>query len=198
MRANPESGPGPDSSNARPAFSGRIAVVVRAMMRTLVMGTVSLGLLEHAVAQVTARVSVATGGAQANFGAELPSPPGEVVSADGRCVAFTSPATNLVPGDSNGTWDVFVRDRLSATTERVSVDSNGAEGNGFSGGYGIAISPDGRYVAFDSQATNLIPGDTNGSRNIFLRDLDAGTTERITAPLEGAQGGGICFHVSVT
>ncbi|HEV8113777.1 MAG TPA: calcium-binding protein [Planctomycetota bacterium] len=167
-------------------------------MRTLLITAVSLGLLEHAGAQVTERVSVATGGAQANFGADLPSPPGAVVSADGRCVAFTSPATNLVPGDSNGTWDVFVRDRLSATTERVSVDSNGLEGNGFSGGYGIAISPDGRYVAFDSQATNLIPGGTNGARNIFLRDRQTGTTKLVSIAIGGAQADGNCFHVAMT
>jgi len=135
---------------------------------------------------------------QGNHGGDLPSPPGAVVSADGRYIAFMSQSTNLVPGDSNGTLDVFVRDRQSRTTERVSVDSIGSEANGPSGLYGIAISPDGRYVAFESDANNLVPGDTNGRGDIFLRDRLSGTTERVSIATSGAQGDGTCFHLSMS
>jgi Tol biopolymer transport system component len=165
-----------------------------AMSKTAIAFAV-LGLVGSAWAQVTERVSVATGGAQADFGGELPSPPGTVVSADGRFVAFTSPATDLVPGDTNAKWDVFVRDQLAGTTERVSVDSNGVQGDGSSGIYGIAVSPDGHYVAFDSQATNLVPGGTSGARDIFLHDRVNGTTELVSVSTAGAQANSNCFHV---
>src|SRR5260221_634972 len=112
-------------------------------------------------AQVTQRVSVDSGGAQGNTYSLAPS-----TSADGRYVAFVSHATNLVPGDTNGVEDVFVRDRLSGATEWVSVDSGGAQGNNASGVGGVffktSISADGRYVAFASYATNLVPGDEVG------------------------------------
>ncbi|MBI5285723.1 MAG: thrombospondin type 3 repeat-containing protein, partial [Chloroflexi bacterium] len=85
-----------------------------------------------------------------------------------RYVAFYSWATNLVPGDTNGADDVFVRDRVTGATERVSADSAGTQGNGFS--YSPSISGDGRYVAFYSWATNLVPGDTNGADDVFVRD----------------------------
>src|SRR5436309_8355810 len=84
--------------------------------------------------QTTERVSVDTAGAQGNFVSLYPS-----ISADGRFVAFQSYASNLVAGDTNGTWDVFVRGLQSGTTERVSVDSGGAVGNGSSGQYGPSI-----------------------------------------------------------
>src|SRR6185369_15379253 len=100
-------------------------------------------------------VSVDSGGAQGNNVSRFPS-----ISADGRFVAFDSAATNLVAGDTNGFVDVFVRDRQSGTTERVSVDSGGVQGNVSI--YAPSISADGRYVAFWSAAMNLVPGDTNG------------------------------------
>ena len=92
------------------------------------------------------------------------------VSTDGRFVAFRSFASNLVAGDTNATDDMFVRDRQAGTTERVSVSSTGVQGNGPSGFGGVAISADGRFVAFDSPATNLVPGDTNGQNDVFVRD----------------------------
>ncbi len=82
------------------------------------------------------------------------------ISADGRFVAFESDATNLVPGDTNGKWDVFVFDRGTATMRRVSVPRPGVEADGDS--HNAAISADGRFVAFDSVASNLVPGDNNG------------------------------------
>src|SRR6185369_359271 len=84
---------------------------------------------------------------------------------------FYSEASNLVAGDANGVRDVFVRDRLLATTERASLDSTGAEGNAQSGyDEGPQLSADGRFVAFSSEATNLVAGDTNGQKDIFVRD----------------------------
>ena len=89
------------------------------------------------------------------------------ISADGRFVVFASWASNLVPGDTNGTKDIFVRGMRSGITTRVSVATDGTQGNGWSGD--SAISADGRYVAFDSWATNLAAGDTNHKPDIFVR-----------------------------
>ena len=94
------------------------------------------------------------------------------LSADGRFVAFASAATNLVPGDTNGTATCSCATGATGTTERVSVASGGAQGNGDS--YRPAISADGRYVAFVSDATNLVPGDTNGRADVFVRDREDG------------------------
>src|SRR5260221_4084496 len=138
-------------------------------------------------AQVTQRVSVDSGGAQGNTYSLAPS-----TSADGRYVAFVSHATNLVPGDTNGVEDVFVRDRLSGATEWVSVDSGGAQGNNASGVGGVffktSISADGRYVAFASYATNLVPGDTNGFTDVFVHDRQNSATEQVSVDSVGAQG----------
>jgi Tol biopolymer transport system component len=123
-------------------------------------------------AGTTERVSVATGGISGNYDSALPS-----ISADGRYVAFASWATDLVSGDLNSEWDVFVHDRASGTTEMVSVDSAGAQGNDFSDH--PSISADGRWVAFDSAATNLVPDDTNNDSDLFVHDLQSGTTERV-------------------
>jgi hypothetical protein len=113
------------------------------------------------------------------------------ISNDGRFVAFASWGTDLVNGDTNGVADVFVRDRLNGTTERVSVDSGGAEGNGESAYYNSpSISADGRFVAFESLATNLVAGDTNGVYDIFVHDRLNGTTERVSVSSSGAQGNG--------
>ena len=131
---------------------------------------------------ITERVSVGPAGAAADADALLPS-----ISGDGRYVAFWSYAATLVPGDTNGTSDVFVHDRTTGVTERVSVDSRerqatGAESDGvLDTNFGRpAITPDGRYVAFASSATNLVKSDKNNAVDVFLRDRVAGTTERVT------------------
>src|SRR5436190_5848928 len=97
----------------------------------------------------TKRVSVSSAGAQGNDDSFEPA-----ISADGRFVAFSSDATNLVGGDTNGTSDIFVRDRRTHKTRRVSVSSAGAQGN--DGSFSPSISADGRFVAFASDATNLV------------------------------------------
>jgi len=131
------------------------------------------------------RVSVSSSGQVANQGPIYDVPQ---ISADGRFVVFTSWATNLVPGDTNGWPDLFLRDRQNGTTERVSVNS--AEQQANNGAYGGAvISPDGRFVAFASDSTNLVANDTNGSFDVFLRDRQSGTTTRVSLGAGGAQAG---------
>lgn len=128
-------------------------------------------------AQTTERVSVSTGGAQASpsnlQGNGQPS-----ISADGRYVAWTSDANTLVANDTNAAFDVFRRDRQSSTTERASLAWDGSQANGSS--FKATISGDGRYVVFESFATNLVPGDTNGFSDVFARDMLGGSTVRIS------------------
>jgi len=110
------------------------------------------------------------------------------ISADGRFVAFRSDSPNLVPGDTNETEDVFVRDRKTRTTQRVSVSSTGEQANDRCGGNGgVAISADGRFVVFDSFATNLVPGDTNGQGDFFIHDRQTGVTQRVSLSSTGGQ-----------
>jgi Tol biopolymer transport system component len=109
-----------------------------------------------------------------------------MLSADGRFVAFGSYATNLVPGDTNLAPDVFLQDRTTGTTVRVSVDSTGAQAN-LGAGPG-AISADGRFVAFESRSTNLIAVDTKASSDIFVRDVQAGTTTLVSVSTNGTLG----------
>jgi len=99
------------------------------------------------------------------------------ISADGRVVAFGSSATNLVPGDTNGFADIFVRDRAAETIERVSVDSSGIAANGEC--RAPSLSTDGRYVAFESNATNLAPGFSVGYTRVYVRDRALGTIEHV-------------------
>ncbi len=110
----------------------------------------------------TERVSVSSAGVQGDGASYVPA-----ISADGRYVAFYSAATNLVGGDTNGFSDIYVHDRTTRVTTRVSVSSAGAQGNGSS--WKPAISADGRYVAFESDASNLVPDDTNGGADVFRR-----------------------------
>jgi Tol biopolymer transport system component len=126
-------------------------------------------------------VSVDSAGNLGNSGSYNPS-----ISADGRFVAFSSGASNIVPGDTNNTHDIFVRDTLTNTTTRVSVDSAGNQAN--SNSDGPSISADGRFVAFDSDASNLVPGDTNNSYDIFVRDTLTNTTTRVSVDSAGNQG----------
>ncbi len=143
------------------------------------------------VAGTTTRISVDGAGAQANSGSSAAS-----ISADGRYVAFSSDATNLVVGDTNGNSDVFVRDTVVGTTTRLSVDGTGVQGNGYSSN--PSISADGRYVAFSSNATNLVVGDTNGASDVFVRDTVAGTTTRLTIDGTGVQGNGYSYNPSIS
>lgn len=110
----------------------------------------------------TARVSVGSGNVEGNGKSDW-----NAISADGRFVAFTSLPSNLVQGDTNEAADVFLRDRKMNSTRRVSVATSGVQGD--YGGYQVSISADGRAVAFSSSSTNLVPADTNGSMDVFVR-----------------------------
>jgi hypothetical protein len=153
----------------------------------------------------TTRISVSSIGAQANQSSYYPA-----ISGDGRFVAFMSDATNLVSGDTNGFSDIFLHDRQTGMTTRISVSSSGAQGNNLSDSY-VSISDDGRFIAFNSEATNLVSGDTNGAADVFVYDRQAGITERISldsseiqanagsfAPAISADGRFVAFSSSAT
>lgn len=141
-------------------------------------------------AQTTAVVSLANDGSASSGRSDSPA-----MSADGRYVSFISSASNLVSNDTNGGADYFVRDTLLNTTTRVSVATDGTEQNTPQGIFSGSISPDGRFAVFQSVATNLVPGDANNDRDVFLRDTCAGapagctpSTTGISVTSTGAQG----------
>jgi len=154
-------------------------------------GTVGDVFVRDLLTGTTELASVSTGGVQGNAASGLPS-----ISADGRFVAFASDAGNLVSGDSNPYSDVFVRDRVAGTTELVSLDSSGVHGNCYSNA--PAISADGRFIAFESCASNLVAGDTNGNWDIFVHDRLAGTTERVSVSSAGAEANDHCSRASIS
>lgn len=131
----------------------------------------------------TARASLDSFGVEADSSSLSGS-----ISADGLLVVFESSATNLVPGDTNTSDDIFLRDLSNGTTARVSVATGGVEANGHS--YAPAISGDGRFVVFHSSATNLVTGDTNAFDDVFLHDTQTGTTTRLSVSTGGTQGNG--------
>jgi Tol biopolymer transport system component len=143
------------------------------------------------LAGTTVRASVDSSGAESN-GESYAS----TVSADDRFVAFRSAATNLVLGDTNGLFDVFLHDLQVGLTERESVDSSGGQADGES--HHPSLSADGSLVAFYSYATNLVAGDTNGAIDVFVRDRGAGTTERVSVSSTGGEGDGDSRHPSIS
>ena len=118
-----------------------------------------------------------------------PSGARQAISDDGRFVIFTSRASNLVPGDSNLSPDVFVRDRLLGRTERVSVSDGGRQASGSSGPM-VALSPGGRFAYFASAAPRLVAGDEDGFVDLFVRDRLARRTIRLSVDDAGRGGGG--------
>lgn len=130
------------------------------------------------------RVSVASNGAEANDHSYTP-----VISADGRLVAFMSAASNLVTGDTNDLPDIFVHDRDTGQTQRVSIAADGTQTSGQPADSRLpSISADGRYVAFQSDASNLVPVDTNNSLDVFLYDLQSGDIRIVSTAYDGSQG----------
>jgi len=129
---------------------------------------------------ITRLVSVDSSGCQSDQGGGEPA-----VSSDGRYIAFQSGGSDLVSGETNNSADVFVHDRQTGITERVSIDSDGIQGNGWS--TRPDTSSDGRYVAFDSMASNLVTDDTNSVPDIFVHDRQTGTTERVSVDSAGNQ-----------
>jgi Tol biopolymer transport system component len=131
----------------------------------------------------TIRVSIASDGTQGNAFSFRPS-----ISADGRYILFSSDASNLVVDDKNGSTDIFVYDRQTNETTRVSIASDGTEGN--APAFSHSISADGRYVAFASHATNLVAGDVNGREDVFIHDRQTGQTSLVSVASDGTQGNG--------
>jgi len=151
------------------------------------------------VSKATTRVSVASDGSQGLSASKDVSPNNlpkgsfePAISSSGRYVAFNSDDVNLVPGDTNLVSDIFVHDRVTGTTERVSVGAGGMQANNASGPR-IGISGDGRYVIFVSDATNLVAGDTNGAKDLFVHDRRTGATTRVTDNASGVGGGRVAI-----
>jgi len=148
-----------------------------------------------AMADATVRPGLAAASSatsiQADTSSDSPS-----ISANGRYIVFTSSAANLVGGDTNGTTDVFLRDLANQVTRRISVNSNGVQANGAS--VEPSISADGRYIAFDSEASNLVAGDTNGASDVFIRDMTNHVTRRLSVTSSGAQSKGVSFDPSIS
>jgi Tol biopolymer transport system component len=140
---------------------------------------------------VTTRVSTDIADAETNGASSQPA-----ISSDGRYVVFTSLATNLVSGDTNGCSDVFLKDRLTGAMRRISTDSAGVQGNGDSS-EGM-ISADGRYVAFTSLSSNLTGSDLNAAADIFVKDLLTGTTSRVSTASAGTAANGESYHPSIS
>ncbi len=184
-----------DSESTAPSISGDGRYVALTSSATVLVPGDTNGKRDIFVfdteTQSIERVSVASDGTQGNDWSLSSS-----ISADGRWVAFDSHANNLVQGDKNNAWDVFVHDRETGVTERVSVANGGVEGDYQSGD--PSISADGRYVAFESYADNLVPGDTNGSWDIFVYDRQAGTTQRVSVASDGTEGNDRSFSPSIS
>ena len=137
------------------------------------------------------RVSIADNGSQANDKSDTPS-----ISGDGRFVAFVSDASNLVPNDTNNSNDIFVYDKQTRHIERVSITNDGHQAYGSS--YHPSISNDGRFVTFESWASNLVSNDTNHDGDIFVYDRQTGHIERISIADDGSQANSYCIKPSIS
>ncbi|MFN0009062.1 MAG: TolB family protein [Planctomycetota bacterium] len=148
-------------------------------------------LASSAPGQVTQRVSVDSTGVQANEDSWEPR-----ISDNGRFIVFSTEASNLVPNDSNGAWDVLIRDRQTGQTRLASVDANGVQGD--SDSYQPSITPDGRFISFCSVATNLVPGDTNDFQDVFVRGRLSGAVEIASVASNGVQANDHSFGGCIT
>ena len=137
----------------------------------------------QAATPTTTRITVSTGGVQQNRDAG-----GSDISGNGNLVVFSAQAANLVANDSNGKSDIFLRDVSAGTTHRVSISSSGAQSNGPS--YDPSISADGRYIAFQAAAPNLVANDSNQTWDIYVRDTVAHTLRRVSTTAGGGQANG--------
>jgi hypothetical protein len=137
------------------------------------------------------RVSITTDGTEGNGPSRVPS-----ISNDGLLVAFESTANNLVNDDSNNQRDIFAHNRQTGQTTRVSVSSQGAQANDLSSD--PTISADGGYIAFESDASNLVSDDNNNSTDIFVRDLHTGQTERVSISSSGVEGNLSSFNPTIS
>lgn len=145
---------------------------------------VFVAVVDTGVVISTVLASPKLGGGFANGDSDAPA-----MSADGLFVAFQSDATNLIPTDANGTSDVFLYSMAAGSLELISVNSQGVQAELISNNLNPSVSGDGRFVAFDSVASNLIGGDTNVTTDVFVRDTFLGTTVRVSVDTAGNQSG---------
>ncbi len=182
------------SSKASISADGRY-VVFRSGATNLVAGDTNAKtdiFLRDMVLGQTTRVSTAGAGVEANGSSSAP-----VISADGRFIAYESLATNLVADDTTGGGpDIFVLDRQSGETMRLSVSPAGAEANGSS--YAPSLSSDGRYVAFWSYASNLVASDANGAADVFVRDMSSDETTLASVSSAGVRGNGDSYYSAIS
>ncbi|MCU1678797.1 MAG: hypothetical protein JWM93_3555 [Frankiales bacterium] len=169
----------------RPAAALAAAVLAAATLAVIPLDDAS------AASHATLRISGDPGAKESNDASFTPA-----TSADGRFIAFVSDASNLVPHDTNRKGDVFVRDTKTGTITRISVSSKGMQGNENS--YNPSMSDDGRFIAFDSFSSNLTPGDQNRKGDVFLRDMEKGTTVRVSNGIDGKQTDGHSGYASVS
>ena len=134
----------------------------------------------------TERISLAPGGGQGNDASGTGPAHGLAMTPDARYVAMVAAASNLVPGDTNGIADIFRVDLSTGLSERMNLGPAGVQSNGQC--YFPRISTDGNFVVWNGGANNLVPGDTNGFEDVFLRDVVAGTTELVSVNNSGVQG----------
>jgi Tol biopolymer transport system component len=142
-------------------------------------------------AQETQRINLSYAGNQLSADSG-----GPVMTPDAHYILFSTAASDVVAGDTNGVSDVFIYDRLSGTTERISVGTGGTESNGDSNGQWM--SADGRFVVFASVGDNLVSGDTNQWKDVFVRDRLLGTTERVSVASDGTEADGESFACAIS
>jgi Tol biopolymer transport system component len=174
----------PNGASSSPSISadGRYIVFESQAKNLVLSGAVGVYLADRTTGQISFLVSGQT----------------PVISRDGNFVAFASSASNLVVGDTNNATDVFVLNRATGAIDRASVSSSGVQGDNVSGIDGLAISADGRYVAFQSKATNLVPGDTNTREDVFVHDRQTGQTTRDSVASDGSQGNAASSGASIS
>jgi Tol biopolymer transport system component len=174
-----------DGDSWLPAISSDGSVVAFVSSATNLVNGDTMGYRDvfahERMSEVTTRISVASDGTEANNHSGYPA-----ISADGLLIAFESTATNLVGGDANGVGDIFLHDRLNGETSLASVSSEGGQGD--FGAFFPSISADGRYVAFFSWATNLVPDDINSYSDVFIRDRQKGKIVLVSLSSAGMQG----------
>lgn len=157
------------------------------MIQRFTLAVVTLSVAAGAAASVTAieTISVTPSGSVGNAGAG-----NSALSADGRFVVFEAGASNLVVAPTTCCGQVYLRDRQTQTTELISKSTDGVTGGGGGRSFASDVTPDGRYVVYYSRATNLVEGDGSDNLDVFLRDREAGTTERISVSAEGGDADG--------
>ncbi|MEO7154371.1 MAG: hypothetical protein ABI054_06960, partial [Planctomycetota bacterium] len=186
-----------DQPSIAPSISGDGRLVAfQSAATNLVAGDTNLVsdvFVHDRVTGVTRRVSVDAGLVEGN----APSG-GAAISADGRFLVFRSLASNLVPNDTNGTYDLFEVELASGLISRVSVSSAGIEASPGLGSDRASLSADGRLVAFDSASTNLVSGDTNGVYDCFVHDLVSGTTTRVSTNASGGEANAVSIEATIS